>query len=74
MDIKLHGAEEEPKPDLNKLYLVCWRHGPNIEWCICNYVPGDSRSGLFLDNRDYLDPIERDECIGWLELPDVDED
>ena len=74
MDIKLHGAAKEPKPGLrNEVYLVCCRygHGPNINWIIGNYDPSYGRSGLFFDD---CIGIERDKCIGWLELPTVEED
>ena len=78
MDIKLHGAEEVPLPDLNKLYLVCWRLYPDdyptrIEWAICYYRADDGLSGCFWDiNAGYI--VERDRCIGWLELPAEKED
>ena len=72
MDIKLHGAEEEPKPGLrNEVYLVCWRCDGRSVWVLCEYFAEDGRSGIFLNNGM---EVERDECIGWLRLPNVEED
>lgn len=38
MDIKLHGAEEAPKPGLRDgVFLVCWRCDGRIVWDLCDY-------------------------------------